>query len=152
MRFLFLFPVPISLCEYSSYSLWQSREKEPGILFCGVIRLLLFGVEIVEDSLAVIDFINHAVQRPHNRLGVHMAVVRHERADITERRIGGAGIMLSRQYESTKALKGRMLRYVTNGTGGRKMGMTSLSVSFRTEGCACICSRRVDAAHATGQK
>ena len=27
MRFLFLFPVPISLCEYSSYSLWQSREK-----------------------------------------------------------------------------------------------------------------------------
>lgn len=26
MRFLFLFPVPISLCEYSSYSLWQSRE------------------------------------------------------------------------------------------------------------------------------
>ena len=27
MRFLFLFPVPISLCEYSSYSLWQSREN-----------------------------------------------------------------------------------------------------------------------------
>ena len=31
MRFLFLFPVPISLCEYSSYSLWQSREKNRSI-------------------------------------------------------------------------------------------------------------------------
>ena len=31
MRFPILFPVPISLRKYSSYSLWQSREKRSGI-------------------------------------------------------------------------------------------------------------------------
>ena len=59
------------------------EEEYPGIFFGGITLLLLFGVEIVKYGFAVIDFVNHVVQRAHNNVGVHMAVVRHERADIT---------------------------------------------------------------------
>ena len=73
----------------------SSKKEETGKFFAGVLLLLRVGVEIVEDGLAVADFVNHVVDCAHDDAGVHMGVIRKERTNIIQRLIIVRGVIVS---------------------------------------------------------
>ena len=83
-------------------------------LLVRILLLLPLGVELVEDRLAGVRFVDEAVQGAHHDVGVDVTVVRHERADPFQPRVVISGVVCPRQQVLAEAIEGRVLHDVVD--------------------------------------
>jgi len=94
------------------------RRRQAGLQFRGDVvadRLLLgVGVDVVEDCSAEVGVIDHSIERRYHDDGIHMLVVRQQRADIPERHGVVVAVVIPRQQETSEGSESRMLQDVAD--------------------------------------
>ena len=89
------------------------RKKNKPVFFRdGSACFSAVGVEVVEDGSTDARVIDHSIERRYGDNGIHVAVVREERADIPERHGCVVASVIPRQQETTEASESRMLQDV----------------------------------------
>ena len=90
------------------------QKKSPVNFLVGFLLLLPLGIEVVEDRLAGIRFVDQVVQCADDDVGVHVTVVRHERADAFQPCVEVFGVVGPREHELAKALECPMVHDVAD--------------------------------------
>lgn len=90
-----------------------AKEEETGLRLPGILRLLV-GVDVVKDRLAAVHVVNHLVQSADDGGSIHVAVVRQECSEVTQRHPAVVGTVVPWQQETGEASECSVVQQILN--------------------------------------